>query len=192
MHSALGTADSGNVEDRRQALIRRIALAVGTPTYVYDAAALRERLALVRQHFELVRFAQKALSNIHVLRLLRQGHALVDCVSEGELERALAAGFRAGVEPAEIEPGRYLVAGAGILVAEVRATKTMGTNHFVLVDAGFNDLVRPAMYGAEHRISLMPRTADDIATRATARACRATTTPARLPPRSSSTATTSA
>src|SRR3954463_8328830 len=129
MHSALGTADSGNVEDRRQALIRRIALAVGTPTYVYDAAALRERLALVRQHFELVRFAQKALSNIHVLRLLRQGHALVDCVSEGELERALAAGFRAGVEPAEIEPGRYLVAGAGILVAEVRATKTMGTNH---------------------------------------------------------------
>ncbi|HSU40351.1 MAG TPA: hypothetical protein VLJ38_12315 [Polyangiaceae bacterium] len=102
MDSAIATADSGNLDEQRQALIRRIALAVGTPAYIYDAAALRERLTLLRQHFELVRFAQKALSNIHVLRLLRLGHALVDCVSEGELERALAAGFRTGVEPAEI------------------------------------------------------------------------------------------
>ena len=102
MDSAIATADSGNLDEQRQALIRRIALAVGTPAYIYDAAALRERLTLLRQHFELVRFAQKALSNIHVLRLLRLGQALVDCVSEGELERALAAGFRTGVEPAEI------------------------------------------------------------------------------------------
>lgn len=70
-----------------------------------------------------------------------------------------------GVE-LEIEPGRYLVGSAGILVAEVRATKTMGTNHFVMVDAGFNDLVRPAMYGAEHHISLIRRNADDTAPRA--------------------------
>lgn len=48
----------------------------------------------------------------------------------------------------------------------VRATKAMGTNHFVMVDAGFNDLVRPAMYGAEHRISVIRRNADDTATRA--------------------------
>jgi diaminopimelate decarboxylase len=66
----------------------------------------------------------------------------------------------------EIEPGRYLVGGAGILVAEVRATKTMGANHFVMVDAGFNDLVRPAMYGAEHHLSLIGRSAGDTATRA--------------------------
>jgi diaminopimelate decarboxylase len=55
----------------------------------------------------------------------------------------------------EIEPGRYLVAQAGVLVAEVRATKTMGGNHFTLVDAGFNDLMRPAMYGAWHEISVV-------------------------------------
>jgi diaminopimelate decarboxylase len=60
----------------------------------------------------------------------------------------------------EIEPGRYLAAQAGVLLAEVRATKTMGNNHFTLVDAGFNDLVRPAMYGAYHALSLLSRSVD--------------------------------
>ena len=48
----------------------------------------------------------------------------------------------------ELEPGRYLAAESGLLVAEVRAIKSMGRQRFVLVDAGFNDLMRPAMYGA--------------------------------------------
>ena len=56
----------------------------------------------------------------------------------------------------EIEPGRFLVAEAGVLVAEVRAVKRMGGNHFVLVDAGFNDLMRPAMYGSHHGIEVLP------------------------------------
>jgi diaminopimelate decarboxylase len=47
------------------------------------------------------------------------------------------------------------VARSGVLVSEVRAQKPMGSNHFVLVDAGFNDLMRPAMYGSEHRISVL-------------------------------------
>ncbi len=58
----------------------------------------------------------------------------------------------------EIEPGRYLVAAAGVLVSEVRALKDVGANHFTLVDAGFNDLMRPMLYGAHHEISLVPRT----------------------------------
>jgi diaminopimelate decarboxylase len=60
----------------------------------------------------------------------------------------------------EIEPGRYLVAEAGFLVAEVRAVKRQGNNPFVLVDAGFNVLSRPVMYGAYHPMSLAP--ADDL------------------------------
>lgn len=55
----------------------------------------------------------------------------------------------------EIEPGRYLVAESGLLLSEVRAVKDMGHNHFVLVDAGFNELVRAAMYGGYHRISVI-------------------------------------
>ncbi|WP_058913756.1 diaminopimelate decarboxylase [Entomohabitans teleogrylli] len=57
----------------------------------------------------------------------------------------------------EIEPGRFLVAESGVLIAQVRSVKQMGSRHFVLVDAGFNDLMRPAMYGSYHHISVLPR-----------------------------------
>ena len=61
----------------------------------------------------------------------------------------------------EIEPGRYPVAGMAALVArvtDVKATRTndKGPGHtFVMVDAGFNDLIRPAMYGSYHHISVV-------------------------------------
>ena len=57
----------------------------------------------------------------------------------------------------EIEPGRYLVAESGFLVAEIRSVKKMGENTFYLLDAGFNDLARPILYGAYHPISICHR-----------------------------------
>ncbi|MGA2081221.1 MAG: diaminopimelate decarboxylase [Holophaga sp.] len=303
--------------------LARLAGRHGTPLWVYDAAVLRERIAQL-QAFDVVRYAQKACSNLHILRLVKDQGVLVDAVSEGELERALAAGFSTAGDPPgvvltadildasalarameldvevnagsidmldqvgrahpghrvwirvnpgfghghsqktntggeaskhgvwhadlpaalevvrrhrlrligihmhigsgadyghlervcgamvrtvqeldhdiqavsaggglsipyrpqeprvdtahyfsiwnaarermaqalghplrlELEPGRFLVAEAGILLAQVRAVKDMGANHFVLVDAGFNDLMRPALYGSYHAISL--------------------------------------
>ena len=292
----------------------------GGPVWVYDAAVINERIAQLQQ-FDVVRFAQKACSNIHILRLMKAAGVKVDSVSLGEIERALAAGFQPGgdeivftadvldtptldrlaqlkipvnagsvdmlhqlgqvspghpvwlrVNPGfghghsqktntggenskhgiwhgdltlaleaiqryqlkltgihmhigsgvdyghlqqvceamvdlvvnfgqdleaisaggglsipyhfgeeaidtahyyglwdaarqriarhlghavklEIEPGRFLVAESGVLVSQVRAVKQMGSRHFVLVDAGFNDLMRPAMYGSYHHIS---------------------------------------
>jgi diaminopimelate decarboxylase len=56
----------------------------------------------------------------------------------------------------EIEPGRYLVAESGFLVTEIRAVKRMGGNLFYLVDAGFNNLARPILYGAYHPMSVAP------------------------------------
>ena len=298
----------------------------GTPLWVYDAAVFRERVDQLRA-FDVIRFAQKACSNVNILRLMREQGVMVDAVSEGELERALVAGYSpAGNPPGvmltadllsaetlarvveldvevntgsidmleqvgqahpghrvwlrvnpgfghghsqktntggenskhgiwhtdlpaalaviqryglklvglhmhigsgvdychlervcsamvetvlglgqdleaistggglsipyqadelrvdtahyffiwdaarqriahalghpvrmEIEPGRFLAAEAGLLLSEVRAVKQMGSNHFVLVDAGFNDLMRPALYGSFHAISLFHR-----------------------------------
>ncbi|MEX1165362.1 MAG: diaminopimelate decarboxylase [Hydrogenophaga sp.] len=312
-------------------LLRALAAEHGTPLWVYDAATIRQRIQDLKR-FDTVRFAQKANSNLHLLRLMREEGVVVDAVSRGEIERALAAGFTAapnahgasgivftadlfdhatldtvvqhsipvnagsidmlgqlgqrspghrvwlrinpgfghghsnktntggehskhgiwhtelpaalaavkqhslhlvglhmhigsGVdyghlqevcaamvalvkdsgadleaisaggglsipyqadEPRidtdhyfslwdsarraiashlghpvhlELEPGRYLVAEAGVLLAEVRATKNQGSQHFTLVDAGFSDLMRPSMYGAFHGISVIP--ADD-------------------------------
>lgn len=62
----------------------------------------------------------------------------------------------------EIEPGRFLVAEAGVLVAQVRSVKNMGSRHFVLVDAGFNDLMRPAMYGSYHHITALAADGRDL------------------------------
>lgn len=305
-----------------------IARRFGTPVYVYDAAVMRRQVASLAR-FDRIRYAQKACANVHVLRLLKEAGAVIDCVSLGELARALEAGYspdpkrheivftadilteeavsrvvelgvpvnagsadmltqigqrrrghpvwlrvnpgfghghsrktntggesskhgiwhddladalsridgfgldlvglhmhigsgadvahlervcdamatqvervgrdvraisaggglpvpyRAGdpaIDPEahfrlwdqarariervlghrvelEIEPGRYLVAASGVLVSEVRATKSVGQNHFTLVDAGFNDLVRPAMYGAYHEIRVIPKNA---------------------------------
>jgi diaminopimelate decarboxylase len=314
------------------ALLRELASRHGTPLWVYDAATVRARVAQLRA-FDTIRFAQKACSNTHVLRLLRELGVAVDAVSAGEIERALHAGYdaqgehaglvftadvidratlalvgehgipvnagsvamleqiaeqlgtrarghrvwlrinpgfghghsrktntggehskhgiwpsdipaaleaiarhglelvglhmhigsgvdyahlervcdamvhqvadvralghdiaaistggglsipyREGEKPVdtahyfslwdaarrrieadlghavrlEIEPGRFLLAEAGVMLAEVRAVKDMGRNHFVLCDAGFNDLVRPALYGGFHAISVLP------------------------------------
>lgn len=52
-----------------------------------------------------------------------------------------------------VEPGRWLVARAGLLVTEVQYTKTTQHKSFVIVDGGMNLLIRPALYEAEHRIA---------------------------------------
>ncbi len=51
-----------------------------------------------------------------------------------------------------IEPGRFIVGNAGILVTRVLYVKESGEKRFVICDAGMNDLIRPSLYGAYHRI----------------------------------------
>ena len=83
----------------------------GTPFYVYDAAVIREQVASLRA-FDVIRYAQKACSNVHILRLLRAEGCLVDAVSLGEIERALRAGFDGAGNVAAITPaGVYIIAG---------------------------------------------------------------------------------
>jgi diaminopimelate decarboxylase len=50
------------------------------------------------------------------------------------------------------EPGRVIAGNAGILVTEVIYTKRGGEKHFIIVDAGMNDLIRPTLYDAYHDI----------------------------------------
>ncbi|MCK7286571.1 diaminopimelate decarboxylase [Enterobacter asburiae] len=309
----------------------RLPAEFGCPVWVYDAQIVREKIAALHQ-FDVVRFAQKACSNIHILRLMREQGVKVDSVSLGEIERALVAGFDpkadsdaivftadviddatlarvhelqipvnagsvdmleqlgkvspghrvwlrvnpgfghghsqktntggenskhgiwyadmpaaldvlqrynlklvgihmhigSGVDYAhleqvcgamvrqvvdfgqdleaisaggglsipyregeeaidtdhyyglwsaardqiaahlghavklEIEPGRFLVAEAGVLVSQVRSVKEMGSRHFVLIDAGFNDLMRPSMYGSYHHITALAADGRDL------------------------------
>ncbi|MFT4514283.1 MAG: diaminopimelate decarboxylase [Planctomycetota bacterium] len=51
-----------------------------------------------------------------------------------------------------VEPGRFIVGDAGVLVTSVLGEKLQGRAKFLLVDAAMNDLMRPALYQAEHPI----------------------------------------
>lgn len=70
--------------------------------------------------------------------------------------RAYAAAVSAALEGFEgrllLEPGRFLVAQAGALVARVLNVKQNGRKTFVITDAAMNDLIRPALYQAYHEI----------------------------------------
>jgi diaminopimelate decarboxylase len=51
-----------------------------------------------------------------------------------------------------LEPGRFIVGNAGLLVSRVIYTKESGGKHFVIQDAAMNDLIRPTLYDSFHRI----------------------------------------
>ena len=51
-----------------------------------------------------------------------------------------------------VEPGRFLVGNAGVLVSEVLVVKESHARTFAVIDAAMNDLLRPALYGAHHEI----------------------------------------
>jgi len=65
-----------------------------------------------------------------------------------------------------LEPGRVIVGNAGILVTEVQYTKSNRggekAKHFVVVDAGMNDLTRPSLYGAYHAIQPVKEDKDSV------------------------------
>jgi len=54
--------------------------------------------------------------------------------------------------PTIVEPGRFIVGNAGVMIADVVYTKESYDHHFLLLNAGMNDLMRPALYEAYHHI----------------------------------------
>src|SRR5215831_11360470 len=96
--------------------VSRIAAAVGTPFYLYSAAAFTAQYRRFANAFSrdqpLICYAVKANSNLAVLRLFASLGAGADVVSEGELRRALAAG---------VSPQRILFSGVGKTRAELEA-----------------------------------------------------------------------
>jgi diaminopimelate decarboxylase len=60
-----------------------------------------------------------------------------------------------------IEPGRSIVAEAGVLLTRVLYRKSNGDRQFVIVDAGMNDLIRPALYQSHHEIVPLRKTPGD-------------------------------
>lgn len=71
-----------------------------------------------------------------------------------------------------LEPGRALVARAGLLITKVIAVKPARQGHHVIIDAGMNDLLRPALYDARHRVIAVIRPDAEAARRGGAELAR--------------------
>ena len=93
------------------------------------------------------------------LRLLDLGGGLAIPYTPGDPEpdvvawgRAVVAATRDMPQELLLEPGRWLVGNAGVLLTRVMGVKTGEEKTFVIVDAAMNDLIRPALYQAHHAI----------------------------------------
>lgn len=97
---------------------------VGSPTFVYNAAVIRERFGRLEAAFadlpHRVCYAVKANANVAVLKLMADMGAGADIVSGGELLRALAAGF---------DPAHIVFSGVGKTDEELQAAISVGVGH---------------------------------------------------------------
>lgn len=84
------------------------------------------------------------------LNLRKLGKEVVHITKKFEKERGVPMTFA-------LEPGRYVVAEAGVLLVSVVDIKSTSKHSFVGVNSGFNHLIRPAMYGSYHAIQNLNR-----------------------------------
>lgn len=100
-----------------------IANEFGTPVYVYHAERIKQQLEELKEAFVHCNakffYACKALTNINVLKLVKQYGANIDCVSINEVKLALHAGF---------EPKRILFTPNCVDFAEIEEGKSLGVN----------------------------------------------------------------
>ncbi|MDQ2669867.1 MAG: diaminopimelate decarboxylase, partial [Gemmatimonadota bacterium] len=139
------------VRESRHLELTTVAMHLGSQ--ITDAAPFSQGITKLTELVGAIRAA-----GVDTLRSLDIGGGLgIRYRSEPALD---AAAFAAQVIPLvaplgltlELEPGRFLVGSAGVLLTSVLYRKTSGGKSFVVVDAGMNDLVRPSHYQAYHAI----------------------------------------
>ncbi len=166
--TALATSKFGIPAARARAAFRRaaelrslelIGLACHIGSQIGDVRPFVEAARKMRALYEQLR------ADGHPLRRLDLGGGLGVPYGEGpapasprEYGRALARALRGVDARVLVEPGRLLVANAGVLLTRVLLRKRgAGGRRFAIVDAGMNDLLRPALYGAFHEVEPVAR-----------------------------------
>lgn len=152
--------------DELEALVRRagarvVGLHAHTGSGVLTADAWRdtgERLLELTERFGDVRFVDVG-GGLGVPE--KPGQSPLDLAELGELLSDLKRG--SGSRRIWLEPGRFIVARAGVLLTRVTQTKGKGDMQYVGVNTGMNTLIRPALYGAYHEIVNLTRL-DEAAT----------------------------
>ena len=121
------------------------------------AQALDEILDLARQLAqERIQVDCLDLGGGYGIRYIEESPLPIDHLAEELKKRLAGTSYRL-----VLEPGRALVGDAGVLLTRVLYVKRNQRKHFVVVDAGMNDLMRPTLYGSLHQILPVKRRTED-------------------------------
>jgi diaminopimelate decarboxylase len=139
--------------------IEPVGLAVHIGSQLTSLAPFRaafERMAELVRELRAEGLAIRRLDLGGGLGIIYQNESPPPPEAYGRLVREVTEGLGVALE---FEPGRLIVGNAGVLVASVIYVKRTPERRFVIVDAAMNDLIRPTLYGARHRVTPVARAA---------------------------------
>lgn len=120
-----------------------------------DVKPVREAVARVASLFRTLRDAGFPLTHLDVGGGLGITYRDELPPSVGDYAAAVLAPLQGLDATLVLEPGRVLVGNAGVLLTRVLYRKETPAKCFAIVDAGMNDLIRPALYGAHHDVEVV-------------------------------------
>jgi diaminopimelate decarboxylase len=145
--------------------LRPVGLSMHIGSQILATAPYRAAFARTAELVRDLRAAGQAVETVDCGGGLGIGYRDEPAASPEALAGAMRAAFGGLDLHLAVEPGRWLVGPAGLLLAAVVLVKQGGGRRFVVLDAAMNDLLRPAMYDAWHGI--VPVSAADLAAPAT-------------------------
>ena len=132
--------------------LRPVGLALHIGSQIVSMAPYRAAYARTAELVRSLRAAGQSVEAVDCGGGLGIGYRGQPAATPEAFAGAIRAAFGGLDVRLAIEPGRWLVGPAGLLLAQVILTKTTAGRRFVVLDAAMNDLVRPAMYDAWHGI----------------------------------------
>jgi len=134
---------------------RGVSLHLGSQ--MHNLAGFRDAMKLLRPVYEDLQNEFPSVDTFDVGGGLGIFYEKQDLVAEEALLKSYAdivheelKGLRATIQS---EPGRWLIAHAGILLTQVQYLKKTSTKNFIIVDTGMHHLIRPTLYGAYHGVT---------------------------------------
>ncbi len=149
---AAGSVEAAWAEGAACRSLRLRGLAVHIGSQVMDGAPFRAAAERIAGLVGSLRAAGHAVDAVDCGGGLGIGYGCEPDADPAALAAALGAVFAGSGLRLSVEPGRWIVGPAGVLVASVIRTKDALPHPFLIIDAAMNDLVRPALYDAWHGI----------------------------------------
>ncbi len=132
--------------------VRIVGIACHIGSQLLDVAPFCEALTTLLKLIELLKLRGIIIEHIDIGGGLGVPYQDNKAPEIKEYLQALLTQFDKRIESLIFAPGRAIVANAGILVTKIEYIKKTHNKYFAIVDAGMNDLVRPALYEAWHNI----------------------------------------